>query len=1093
MKKSLIVRWIVIAAVLLIWGLAMLPLKDRDLIGIFNAKSSKVVAKLEQEAKTFTGKPDQLREEIAKLDASSAEYKEAADKLEKMLEDPAYIAWRKVRDYKELQSRIALISNKADFERAAEIKGLMDSLPEQAVNEKKVYQAQYDAVVDADYKAWMETVEYRELVRRLPVFRKNAELMNMSDKSGAAYSKLAAEVAALEEKVAVRPEFKDAAAEKEYDDVLRRLTLVYDVEKNISGFKILEKAANGNSELYRINLNNFIKVPFHPGTSNKTVMSYLRVKSAGKLRLGLDLRGGTEFVLDFDINEARGLIVTDKTMQGFLTEYFSGAEKVVAKVPAELAAKLKTFSSANAKLEAADMARAAVNDDKLAAEIRVFLGDNIELIKNEEAENYGTVTDIRDRILNILDNRLNSTGVTEPEIKATGDNTISVRMPSVDEADKNEIRNLIRRAARLEFYLVANNSNELAAEYARDPQAFRTPAGLIRSEIEHEQADGSVSYTTIFLEEQPTAAKGEDIERAFPTTDEFGRWCISLKFNGRGSAAFREVTSNNIGRLLAIVLDGTVYSAPVLKTAIDNGQAQITGSFSLEEAKRLASVIASGNVPVTVNIGSEFGTDPTLGRDSIRSGVIAALIGLAIVVLFMLLYYRLAGVVAILALIVNTFLVIGTMAIMHATITMPGIAGMILTIGMAVDANVIIFERIREELAAKTSLAGAVTAGYGKAFSSIFDSNLTTLITCFFLYNFGTGAVKGFAVTLAFGIFASMFTAIFMTRAIFDLMTATDAVKSLSMYMFSWFRKPTFDYIGKSKIAYTISVILIVLSIGTFVVRGKGMLGIDFAGGTELSYECSGEAPNVESIRAFLVEEGYSDNLRVGYKQGQAGQPLLEIVLPIVSGADKAVDYTAFNERLDNKFPEVKISLKQTNTVGANVGSQFRTAAFWAALFSILGVIIYLAFRFDPKYGVAAAIAVAHDALVAAGLYMLCGGTLSLTVVAAIMTIIGYSLNDTIVIFDRVREIQELEKGAKYCDIVNKAINECMSRTINTSLTTMFVVVCLLVLGGGAVRDFALVMFFGVIAGTYSSLFIATSMVNAWHKTALDKKLAAAK
>jgi preprotein translocase SecF subunit len=271
------------------------------------------------------------------------------------------------------------------------------------------------------------------------------------------------------------------------------------------------------------------------------------------------------------------------------------------------------------------------------------------------------------------------------------------------------------------------------------------------------------------------------------------------------------------------------------------------------------------------------------------------------------------------------------------------------------------------------------------------------------------------------------------------------------------------------------------------------MLGIDFAGGTELSYECSGETPNVDKIRAFLVEEGYSDNVRVGYKKGQSGQPLLEIVLPTSGANAKEVDYTSFNSRLDKKFPEVRISIKQTNTVGANVGSQFRVAAFWAAFFSILGVIIYLAFRFDRKYGVAAAVAVAHDAIISLGFFLLCGGSLSLTVIAAVMTIIGYSLNDTIVIFDRVRETQAMYKGVKYGELVNKAINDCMSRTMITSLTTMFVVVCLLVLGGGAVRDFALVMFFGVVIGTYSSIFIATNLVNTWHKGVGTKSLASTK
>ncbi|MFA6844054.1 MAG: protein translocase subunit SecF, partial [Bacilli bacterium] len=458
----------------------------------------------------------------------------------------------------------------------------------------------------------------------------------------------------------------------------------------------------------------------------------------------------------------------------------------------------------------------------------------------------------------------------------------------------------------------------------------------------------------------------------------------------------------------------------------------------------------------------------------------------------MLWYYRVAGVIAILALAVNTVLVLGTMALTKATITMPGIAGMVLTIGMAVDANVLIFERIREELRRGKTIGNAITAGYQRAFSSIFDSNLTTLVTAFFLYEFGTGTVKGFAVTLSFGIFASMFTAIFMTRAIFDLLIAKDIIKSLSMRSFKFLNNLNVDYLSYRKIAVAISIAFVAISLLCFAIRGNGMLGIDFAGGTEMSYECQGDAPDVEKIRAFLTSEHYSDNVRVGYKRGQSGERLLEIVLPIVAedGMEKAVDYTAFNKKLDEAFPEVKISLKQTNTVGANVGKDFRNGAFFAAFFSIIGIIVYLAFRFEFRYGVAATVAVVHDAIVSCGLFMLLGGNLSLTVVAALMTIMGYSLNDTIVIFDRIRETKELNKDISYSELINKAVNECMSRTILTSLTTLLVVICLLLFGGGAIFDFALVMFFGCISGTYSTIFVASAIINSWHKRTLRSQKA---
>jgi SecD/SecF fusion protein len=896
MKKSLIIRWVVIALVVFSLLSAMFPIRDKDYMGQFERMSAKSLSALRVRAEDVlkVGNPDELKAQLDQLDSKEGEEYEALQK-----------------SYSDLQA-----------------------LP--------------------DYDAWIKV--------------------------------------------------------KDFDELMRRVTEQLAEDSDISGYKALERASQGNADLYRINLSDFVKVPFQAKASNKTILRYVRMKSAGKLRLGLDLQGGTEFVLGFNESE----------------------------VP-----------------------------------------------KDERVE------DIRDRILVILDNRLNSMGVTEPEIKATGKNTISVRMPSVDEADKSDIRTTIKQAARLEFHLVAENSDELVRDYLADRQNFRTPQGLIRKEIESER-HGELVTQVVFIEKTAQRIRGEDVDRAFPNVDEFGNWTISLRFKSRGARAFAEVTGKNVGRALAIVLDGVVYSAPNIREAISGGQAEISGSFTFEEARRLSGVIASGNVPVTVNIDSEFGTDPTLGADSIRSGTYAGIFGLIIVMLFMLWYYRVAGVIAICALLVNTVLVLGTMALTKATVTMPGIAGMILTIGMAVDANVLIFERIREELDRGKALANAITAGYQRAFSSIFDSNLTTLVTGFFMYQYGSGSVKGFAVTLSFGIFASMFTAIFMTRAIFDLLVLSDAIKKLPMRLFKFFKTLKVDYLKYRKPAVRISVVLCVASLCVFGYRhgvSKDALGLDFAGGTELAYTCDGQVPNVDEVRSYLDSQGYSGNLRVGYKRGQSGERLLEIVLPIVKVKDQVqeVDYTAFSAALDQAFPEVKISLKQTNTVGGNVGAKFRNDAMLAALLSTLGIIVYLAFRFELMYGLAAVIAVIHDVLISAGLFMLLGGQMTLTGMAGLMTIFGYSLNDTIVIFDRIREMRSLNKDKSYYELINLAVNECMSRTLLTSSTTLLAVITLLVFGGGEIFDFALIMFFGIFAGTYSSIFIASAFINTWHKRALRR------
>ena len=882
MKKSLIIRMIIIAAVIIGWTASMFPIREQDFLKKFDSLSSKTVAKLNKSA-----------EAVGSLE-------EAKEKLDKM-----------------------------------------------------------------------------------------------EDKSGKEYK-------ALQEKYA------DAVKAKTFNDLKARIAAVQTENPTLSPFRVLERAAQGGENENTIHLSDYISVPGMKDASNPIVLRYLRRKTAGRMVLGLDLQGGTEFVVGFD---------------------------------------------------------------------------------KENLKNGEVATDIRDRIQTILENRLNKLGVTEPEIKASGDTAISVRMPAVNEGDKADIRKTIKDTAKLEFHLVAENNATLVQNYydaINNGRKFDVPADLIRKEITEER-NGVETTQIVFIKKEAERVQGSDVTRAAPNMDQFGNWSIGLGFNQRGAIAFGEVTGANIGRMLAIVLDGRVYSAPRINDAITGGNAEITGSFTFEEAKRLSVVISSGNVPVSIEINSEFGTDPTLGADSVRSGALAGIVGLALVILFMLWYYKTAGLLADIALGVNTLLVLGSMSITHATITMPGIAGMVLTIGMAVDANVLIFERIRDELKKNKALPNAVKAGYERAFSSIFDSNLTTLIACFFLYNFGTGAIKGFAVTLSFGIFASMFTAIFMTRTIFDLLIQKDILKSLNMRSFDFLVDVKIDFLKHRKQAVSISVALLIISIVCFAVRGRDMLGIDFAGGTQLLYKCGQTMPDVADIRSFMAEQGFKDNLRIGTMKGQGGDKMLEIVLPMASKGDALgnVDPEELRQKLNAKFAGADFGEGETRVVGGHVGAQFRSASFKSAFWAIIGVVLYLAFRFEFMYGVAAVVAVAHDMIICTGLFMLMGGRLTPSVIAAIMTILGYSLNDTIVIFDRIRETQKLNPDVKYSTLINMSLCDTVSRTFLTSLTTLLAVVAILVIAGGDVWDFAMVMFFGVFVGTYSSIFIASSFINTWHKKSL--------
>ncbi len=769
----------------------------------------------------------------------------------------------------------------------------------------------------------------------------------------------------------------------------------------LSSYKLVEMAAHGDNESNRsIRLANFISVPHVRSANNKTVMRYVRNKTAGRLHLGLDLQGGTEFVVSFNGSDL---------------------------------------------------------PDGLTSET------------------------VRDQILEILRNRLDKTGVTEPELKAITATDISIRMPSVDEGDKTGIRSTIRDSAKLQFFLVSKDNATLLQQYENDTN-FVNPPNVIRKEIVEEE-NGSEVIRTVFLERQPAPVRGEDITSAFATADQFGRWMISMSFNERGAAAFGDVTAANIGRQLAIVLDDTCYSAPTIQGAITGGQAQITGSFTLEEAKRLAGVISSGNLPVSIDISSEFGTEPSLGMDSVHSGLFAGILSLIVVIIFMICYYRFCGLVADIALVVNTVLVLGTMAILNATITMPGIAGMILTVGMAVDANVLIFEHIREELVKGRSVESAVKGGYAGAFGAIFDSNLTTILTCWMLYVFGSGTVQGFAVTLAFGVIASMFTALFMTRAIFDLFIYKGWIKSLSMGELKFLKNSNYDFVRMMKPAVCLSVTLVVISLAVAFIRGNSLMGIDFAGGTQITYACDGDDPQVAEVRAYLANEGY-ETAKVGYKRGQSGNTELEIVVPSLKE-----NPDVFSQELDVAFPQCKLTQGAIYQVGPSVGSKFRTDSLKAAIFSFALACLYLAFRFQWMYGVAAVVAVIHDVIVSAGIFFLVfQGELSLTAVAGFLTIIGYSLNNTIVIFDRIRAEAEMHPEMTYTQLVNRSINATLSRTTLTTLTTLFAVIILMVFGGGVILDFALIMFFGLVCGTFSSLLISTAFVKRWHKRSIQDK-----
>jgi SecD/SecF fusion protein len=546
---------------------------------------------------------------------------------------------------------------------------------------------------------------------------------------------------------------------------------------------------------------------------------------------------------------------------------------------------------------------------------------------------------------------------------------------------------------------------------------------------------------------------------------------ISLKFNNEGAAKFAKITSENTGQFMAIILDGEIYSAPVIRQPILGGDAVISGDFTEKEAFGLANILENP-LEVGVKIESIFSVDPTLGKDSIEKGIRACIIGIIAVSVFMLIYYMLGGLIANIALVLNIIVLLGVFASISATLTLPGIAGIVLTIGMAIDANVLIFERIREELAAGKSLKGSIAGGYDKVFSTIFDANLTTLIASVLLIVFGTGPIKGFGTTLTIGIAVSMFTALVVTRMILEFMQQKNMIKSLSMLNLVGNTK--IDFMRWSKPAFIVSWVLIAAGLVSIGIRGSDMVSHEFKGGDQVTFTFTTQ-PDIEDIRSVLTTAG----LETATPQFQTDLGSGDQTLVVSAEFEQGI---LVGEALTSAFADAGIHQESLDAKGPSIGSEIQKSAIKAALFAMLGILIYVAFRFEFSFAIGASIAVLHDVLMTIGIFAFTGRQLDATMVAAILTIIGFSINDTIVVFDRIREDLKLGAGKSFRDTINLAINQTLSRTVITSGTTLLSTLALFIFGGIVINNFAFTFLVGILTGTYSTIFIASAIVLWWHK-----------
>ena len=570
---------------------------------------------------------------------------------------------------------------------------------------------------------------------------------------------------------------------------------------------------------------------------------------------------------------------------------------------------------------------------------------------------------------------------------------------------------------------------------------------------------------------------------------------VSMSMNAEGANVWARLTKENIGKQVAIVLDGMVYSYPTVQSEIAGGSSQITGNFTLEEAEDLANVLKSGKLPAPATIIQEQVVGPSLGAESINAGLISFVIAFVLVLLYMILFYQGAGLVADIALLVNVLFLFGTLVSFGAVLTLPGIAGLVLTLGMAVDANVIIYERIKEELRAGKGLSKAIADGYKNAYSAIIDGQITTLLTGIVLFVFGSGPVQGFATTLIIGIITSVLTSIFITRIIFDDRVSKGKNITFDNKLTRNFLQNTHvDFIGKKKIAYILSSVLIVLSLVSIFTKGF-TYGVDFTGGRTYVVRFDQQV-NTEAVREAAIAE-FDGAVEVKQFGGDSQMKITtqHLVKDESSAADAEVEiklYNALKGFFANEltFDEFTSTLDNPNgiissdKVGPTIANDITRDAIIAVILALIVIFGYIAIRFRGwTWGLGGVVGLAHTALIVIGFFSIFSGILPFsldidqTFIAAILTIIGYAINDTVVIFDRIREYKELHPKADFKTNVNAALNSTLSRTMNTSLTTLITMLAIAIFGGEVIRGLAVALIIGIIIGTYASIFIATPIM----------------
>ena len=674
------------------------------------------------------------------------------------------------------------------------------------------------------------------------------------------------------------------------------------------------------------------------------------------------------------------------------------------------------------------------------------------------------------KAIDILGTRINALGVAEPLIRAVGENRIEVQLPGVSIKENPDVVDAVKKPARLDFRLV---SPQFAA-LAEAPPLSAIPPGYEIMTSDDDDANGH-SVTRYYAVKRIPEMTGEGVKDAYPAMDSFGRFEIRLQFNDDGAKRFADVTGNNVGRLLGIVLDGKLYSAPRINDRIGGGSAQITGQFSQREAVELANVLNNPlDVPLVIKQQSAIG--PSLAQDAVDNGVSAAVIGTALVCGFMITYYTTGGLIAVFTLVVNVIVILGVMATLGSTLTLPGLAGIVLTMGMAVDANILVYERMREELALGKSLHAAHDAGYEKAIWTILDSHVTQLCICAIMIIWGTGPIKGFGVTLAIGVFSTLFSVLVTGRVVMDFLIERGVMTR--MPMLHLFSNVKLDWVKLGTPAFIASWTIVLIGVGAIFMRSDRILGIDFTGGAQVTLTYA-QRLDIADIRKAASGANITD-INPSYQQDlMNNKEVLKIEMPY--GKTEALVGA-----LQTAFPQAKFESTGAEDIGPSIGKEIAGNAALSVGLALAAILLYIAFRFEFGFGMGAVIATLHDVLMTVGMFVLIGGALgyqfNAPMVAAILAIIGYSVNDTVVVFDRIREELKLNPDMNLRDVVNLAINRVFSRSLMTSVTTFLAASALFIFGSGVLRELAFTFLIGIVTGTFSSICIAAQFFYWWHR-----------